>query len=382
MNILMLNYEFPPIGGGASPVSYDIGKRIVECGHRITVVTMAYGDLPLYEVKDGMDVYRVKCWRTQRMVCHPWEQATYIILAYDFIKRKLQISDFDICYTHFIIPTGVISWLLKKKYNLSYIITAHGSDVIGHNNKRFRMLYSLLKRPWCSIVSNASSVTSPSEHLINLMRMTESRAKYVLIPNGIDSAFFIKGKEKKKKILIMCRLQETKNVQCIIRALSRIDLNGWVVDIVGDGPYREQLKRLVEKYCLEQKICFRGWIINKSKEHLKVLQEAAIYISASRVENCPTSILEAIACGSNVLLSDIPAHRQLIGNLDNNIYFAMDDDKQLSIKVQKLINEFNNGLTFSNSYDIRRFDWKNSIGKYLELLEKYADKNGVAGWKE
>ena len=36
----MLNYEFPPIGGGASPVSYDIAKRLAERGYNIDVVTM------------------------------------------------------------------------------------------------------------------------------------------------------------------------------------------------------------------------------------------------------------------------------------------------------------------------------------------------------
>ena len=42
MNILVLNYEFPPLGGGASPVSRDISIRLASLGHRVTVVTMGY----------------------------------------------------------------------------------------------------------------------------------------------------------------------------------------------------------------------------------------------------------------------------------------------------------------------------------------------------
>lgn len=370
MKILMLNYEFPPIGGGASPVSYDIGKRIARYGYKITVVTMAYGDLPMHEIKDGMEIYRVKCWRAQKMVCHPWEQASYIIAAIRFIRKKLVIRDFNICYTHFIIPTGAISWWLKKKYNLPYVITTHGSDVIGHNNKRFKLLYSLIKRPWCDIVRNASYVVSPSAYLMDLMKRTEANGRYVLIPNGIDTGFFVKEEKKKKKILIMCRLQETKNVQCIIRALSRMELTGWGVDIVGDGPYRENLQQLVKKYHLENQICFRGWITNKSKEHLQILQESAIYISASRVENCPTSILEAIACGSYVILSDIPAHRQLIGDLDNEIFFSMNDDEGLAEIIQKLIEKIESGMSMCNSYNVQQFSWESSIQEYVTLLKK------------
>lgn len=44
----MLNYEFPPLGGGASPVSYDISKGLVSLGHSVDVVTMGFGDLPFF----------------------------------------------------------------------------------------------------------------------------------------------------------------------------------------------------------------------------------------------------------------------------------------------------------------------------------------------
>ena len=118
MNILMLNYEFPPIGGGASPVSYDIARRLADAGHQITVVTMAYKGLPKEEEVGKMKVYRIPCLRTKKMVCHPWEQATYILSAIHFIRKQRKIQEYDICYTHFIIPTGVVAWWLKKKYNL------------------------------------------------------------------------------------------------------------------------------------------------------------------------------------------------------------------------------------------------------------------------
>ena len=47
--ILMLNYEFPPLGGGASPVSYSIAKGYVSLGHSVTVVTMGFHSLAAFE---------------------------------------------------------------------------------------------------------------------------------------------------------------------------------------------------------------------------------------------------------------------------------------------------------------------------------------------
>lgn len=42
LNILILNYEFPPLGGGASPVSYEIAKGYVGLGHSVAAATMSY----------------------------------------------------------------------------------------------------------------------------------------------------------------------------------------------------------------------------------------------------------------------------------------------------------------------------------------------------
>jgi hypothetical protein len=86
--ILMLNYEFPPLGGGASPVSYELAKGYVKLGHSVDVVTMGFKGLPDYEKKDGINIYRVPCWRTKKEICHPWEQLSYIISAKKFLKKQ------------------------------------------------------------------------------------------------------------------------------------------------------------------------------------------------------------------------------------------------------------------------------------------------------
>lgn len=51
MKILLLNYEFPPLGGGASPVSYEIAKHFVNTGHQVDVITMGFRGLPPFEKK-------------------------------------------------------------------------------------------------------------------------------------------------------------------------------------------------------------------------------------------------------------------------------------------------------------------------------------------
>jgi glycosyltransferase involved in cell wall biosynthesis len=141
--VLVLNYEFPPLGGGASPVSYEIAERLSKTGDfDIDVVTMGYKGLPEYEeINKNFRIHRVKCLRSKKEICHPWEQLTYLFFGYLKCCQLLKKSKFDICHCHFIIPTGVLAQKLKKKFGLEYVITAHGSDVQGFNTDRFKLLH-------------------------------------------------------------------------------------------------------------------------------------------------------------------------------------------------------------------------------------------------
>ena len=118
MRILMLNYEFPPLGGGASPVSYEIAKGLVELGHSVDVVTMGFKGLPSFECIDGINVYRVRCLRSKKEICKSYEMLSYVISAKLFLGRFLKKHKYDICHCHFIIPTGIVALWVKKKFGI------------------------------------------------------------------------------------------------------------------------------------------------------------------------------------------------------------------------------------------------------------------------
>ena len=243
MNILFLNYEFPPLGGGASPVSLEIARGYVRYGHTVDVVTMSYKDLPDHEIIEGINVFRVKSLRSKKEICHPWEQLSYLISARKFLLRRMREVGYDISHTHFIIPTGVLAVWLKRKFGIPYVLTSHGSDVLGYN-KRFAMLYPLLKRPWKRIVREAKYVTAPSDFLIDSIKNITTDGRFKTISNGLDLTRF-KPMKKEKRILIVARLFMNKGIQDVLDALKGIEMSGWKVDIVGEGPYRNVLEQKV-----------------------------------------------------------------------------------------------------------------------------------------
>lgn len=364
LKILMLNYEFPPLGGGASPVSYEIAKGLVPLGHSVDVVTMGYKELPKYEEIDGIKVYRVKCLRSKKEICHPWEQLSYLLSAKKFLKKHLKTNSYDINYTHFIIPTGFLALWLKKKYNLNYIITSHGSDVLGYN-KRFAKLYPFLIKPWKKYIKEAKVVTTPSQFLQDEIKKITQDGNFVVIPNGIDKDKF-KPFKKENKVLIVARLFVNKGIQDILDALKGIDLGEWKVDIVGDGPYKEFLVNKTKENKLDDKVTFHGWIDNKSDKMKELYGKASVFISASFFESFGLTALEAMQAGCYCLLSDIPGYKQL--DLPEECYFKVSDTNSIKDAITNYIpksDTIKSKLTFNKKYE-----WDNIIKEFENILDK------------
>ena len=370
MKILVLNYEFPPIGGGASPVSKDIAIQLHKLGHEVVVLTMGFEDLPEKELVDGVWVYRLKCLRSKKNVCKPWEQYTYILAVRLFMKSHVELQKFDVCHAHFIIPTAEAARWIKKSYGIPYVITAHGSDVEGHNQKIFmKMMHKVLRGEWRRIVDASEGVIAPSEYLMDLMKRNYPAGKYLYISNGIDWEKYhaLSAKNtKQKKILVMGRLQKFKNVQTIILAISVTEMQGWQVDVLGDGPYKKELMLLVEELNLQDRISFHGWLDHGTKEQMDYLEHASVYITASQFENCPMAVIEAIAAGCYPLLSNIPGHRQFVD--DNDYFFEAEDSIELSKRLTDIL--MKEPVEIASCLDVYEYDWSRIIYLYDKKLRE------------
>ena len=363
----MLNYEFPPLGGGASPVSYEIAKGYVKLGHKVDVVTMGFKGLPNFEIKDGIKIYRVKCLRSKKEICYPHEMLTYIISAKLFLKNHLKNNKYDINHTHFIIPTGIVSLWAKKFFGLPYIITSHGSDVLGYN-KRFNKLYPLLKGIWKKIIKEAKVVVTPSKFLEDKIKELTLNGKIIIIPNGIDITKF-KPLKKKNRILVVSRLFVNKGVQDILDALNDDKLKQilrkkkWEIDIVGDGPYKQFLENKVKENGLNDLVKFQGWVDNSSKKMKLLYGQSKIFISASYFESFGLNILEAISAGCDLIVSDLNSHKSIINKRKN--YFRKGNISELR---KTLLNK----LKYPEQNDKRNLDlykWDTIILEYFKVLK-------------
>ena len=380
MRILVLNYEYPPLGGGAAPVCRDLALGMAGEGHRVTVVTMGFPGLPGHEVCGGAEIYRLKCLRMRAHACTPPEQFTYILAAERFLKKHLETNAYDVCHTHFVIPTGPVAMWVKRRYGIPCVITAHGSDVEGYNEKiSLKVMHRLLRPAWRKIVRGAYAVVAPSDYMLKLMEREMRGGKYVRIPNGLDvEKYRADSGAAERRILLMGRMQKAKNFQTVFRAVSMIPdekWRDWRVDVLGDGPYREELEKLCAALGIGERVEFHGWVENDSPEQHGFLRRAAIYISASHFENCPMAVLETIAAGCYPLLSDIEGHRQFFRAGADRYFFPAEDAEALKARLEMLLPEI--PAADEADADLAGFDRRHTAERYIGLLRSAAASGGT-----
>ena len=309
MNVLMLNHEFPPVGGGASPITFELSKQLVQMGNHVDVVTMHYGDLPRFETVDGVNVYRTPAIRKRPNICYAHELATYVPGALIKTIRLARREKYDIIHCHFIIPGGPLAWLVSKSAGVPFIITCHGSDVPGYNPDRFKLMHKVLLPPWRFLLRRTPLLTSPSESLKSLILEKYPRAKVNVIPNGIYTELFGKG-PKEKSILMCSRILPRKGFQYAIEAVKDMELD-WQVHVVGEGPYLPELKRLAENS--KTTIKFWGWLDKNDPKFYELFNKSSIFVFPSEAENFPAVLLEAMSAGMAIITSTAGGCPEVVG---------------------------------------------------------------------
>jgi len=311
LRILVLNHEYPPVGGGGSSVACEVARGYAAAGHRVTVVTMGHAGLSELEQDDHLTIHRVECGRRWRDRCTVPEMTRFLHAARRFLRRHLADRHYDVAHAHFIVPAGALALWLKRAYGLPYILTSHGSDVLGYN-ERFRFLYPLLTPLWRRIVAEARTVTAPSQYLARLIALHQSGLDVNIVPNLVDTRQF-RAAAKENRILVVGRLIETKGIQDVLAALVSVDLNGWTVDIVGDGPYRRTLQERAADLDLSERVAFHGWLPRESDALKALYGRARVFVSASHKENMSMCLLEAKAALCFLVASNVGASAEIVG---------------------------------------------------------------------
>lgn len=136
-------------------------------------------------------------------------------------------------------------------------------------------------------------------------------------------------------VLFAGRLAPQKNVKTFVEALARLPSRyPLLAMIVGEGPEAPSTRALVDRLGLQGVVRFSAY-----RDDLWALMKvASAFVSPSRFEGHPNAVLEAIACGTPVIVSDIPEHREFL-NPSNAALVAPDDIGGFAVALEAVLAE-------------------------------------------
>src|SRR5215472_16183185 len=184
----LINYEYPPIGGGAATASKNLALALKRRGHRVVVLTSAYERLRGISDEDGVAVVRICALRQSIHRSSLFQMAAYLLSACRHVVQAAQRYEVDRAIAFFSIPGGAVARWLQLRRSTPYLVSVRGGDVPGTEPKLsgfYRLLTGLRRH----ILRHACEIVAPSVGLKQLSEAADPVSVRV-IPNGIDPTFF------------------------------------------------------------------------------------------------------------------------------------------------------------------------------------------------
>ena len=221
----------------------------------------------------------------------------------------------------------------------------------------------------------ANEVVVPSGYLVDVFARYGLRARAIYNIVELDRFTFRERQSLRPKFLTSRLLEPLYNVPCVLRAFAIIQdrYPDASLTVAADGWMRGELEQLARDLKLRN-TDFIGFV---RFEDMPALYEAAdIYLSATNIDNMPSSITESMACGLNVVTTDgggaIP---YIMTNEVTGLIVDRDDHEALAAAAIRLLNDNELALKLArNAHESsRKFTWPYIRSEWLKLYRELAD---------
>ncbi|MBI4017644.1 MAG: glycosyltransferase [Candidatus Aenigmarchaeota archaeon] len=239
-----------------------------------------------------------------------------------------------------------------------------------------------LNRYAASLYNNCDYVIAPSRYSESYLRSIGVHAPIAVISNGVQADFFkplrkqaISDALKNKRIVLsVSRLNSDKRIDLIVKSMVHVvkEVPNAHLVVVGAGFEEDSLRKLVRDTGVQDSVTFSGFV--EESEKPRYYSASDVFVSACDCELEGMSILEAMACGSPIIVSDAKtsAASQFIEN--NGFTFRSGNEKDLAKNIVRVLSSKNiRRMRTASVLEARRYSFKDSVDKleavYATVLE-------------
>jgi len=378
MKILVLCYEYPPLGGGGGRVAQSIAEQMVARGHAVRVQTAALGWHSIRETLGGVDVFRTASGRRAPDTCRVHEMAAYCATSFCLTLHHIRTWKPDVIHAHFAMPTGLLAWAVHRLTGVPYVLTAHLGDVPGgvpaQTGTLFKIIGPFARQVW----SRAAAATAVSSFVQELAERAYGR-KVVRILNGIDLGDAgaegpVAGVGTPPHFVFVGRFSEQKQPRLFIEALARLHAQPWQATMIGDGPHRPAVEESIARHGLGARVRLTGWL--DAPDVQRVLAQADALVMPSLSEGLPIAAIEALKHGLAIVASDIPGLRDVLADGVNGRVFPVGDTAALASRLGALLADPSalHAMKHASWEKARGFDLPRIAAEYEQVLRSVVDQ--------
>jgi len=335
MRILMLDNEFPPLGGGMGTVN----QALLQCYTRtsdleIDLITSALrGSREVEQFAERIRIIKLPVWN--KNIHHStWrELSLYTVQALRASLNFHRARPYDFCFAWSTVPAGAVALALHRFTALPYAVWVSGPDIPGFE-RRYRFIYPLLSPIIRQVWRKATDVVAKCAGEIEMIRSIESGVKPKFIPNGVDLEFFqpapVSPDNGPLHVICVARLIERKGQDQLIEAVKRLTDEGYdlILSLVGTGDLHQEYKDLALRLGVQDRIRFAGYV---PREIINTYYNSAhVFALPSYNEGMSLAALEAMAAGLPLVVTRTGGTEELVEEGVNGFAFDWADSDQLT----------------------------------------------------
>lgn len=374
VKFLVINHEYPPVGGGAATASREMAENLHSLGHDVAVLTARYGGLPRVAIESGVTVHRVSCVRKQADRSNVFEMFAFMLAALLGLRAIFARQHPDALITFFSLPSGLIGLVAKIFTKKPYVVSLRGGDVpvLVPELARLHKIISPMRR---RILENAEAVVANSESLRRLSEASD-HCRVRVVPNGVNTDFFQPNPmgstsslaQEILRILFVGRFQRQKNLEFLLYQLAALRRGSFALRMVGDGPQKRGLQELAAQLEIADSTTWDGWMPRADLPG--IYQSADCFVNPSLYEGMPNVVLEAMACGLPVIASRIDVHETLVSHGETGFLFELNNPAMLASALAQM-EDVDLRLRMGQQARARAqklFSWKSVASSYADLF--------------
>lgn len=348
MKIAIFSDTFFPQLNGITTTVYQSAKSLIDLGHEVAIFTIA--KKPCQYTDPQYKNIKIILLPSVPALVYPHIRFT---LPLGFSFNKLKKFNPDIIHSHTPFALGWEAVIYSKLFKIPLIGTHHTfyDDYLKHIKLDYKWGKTISWKTTVGYYNRCALVLSPTQSLASALTEQGLKKPIVILQNSIDMNLFKPHSDANVKkqlkqhhriegasLIFEGRLSYEKSIDQVIKAFSLMlkKMPELKLMLVGDGPERHNLEKLAKNLKIENNIIFTGFITYGEKI-VESYQTNDIYITASKSENMPVAILEAMSCGLPIIAVKERGLSELVRDNVNGFFVKTDNPEDMAQKTLTLL---------------------------------------------